>query len=170
MNPSDIPPIQPGPEKESIMHRIFFKGWLFHALFIIFFIVFSVLPVMFIADNYFQTNILNKKVNPLQVFKDFKAQVKSTTIPSATSSQTQGCYVKVAGYIYNMQVRIGQTAVDPNTGKTRVHTVLDYQCGNLTNPTDMTAVYLDKHQPMGCADRIAPFIVYPPAPKDPTCQ
>jgi hypothetical protein len=98
-------------------------------------------------------------------------QATNTSAPTATPTQAQiaGCYVIVAGYLYNMQSGIGVTATDQNTGKTRVHTVSDYTCGTQESPTDMTDTYIEKHETMGCSQRIAPYIVTPPAPTDPTC-
>ncbi len=96
-----------------------------------------------------------------------------TTPPTSTPS-TSGtpavCYVKLAGYIYNMIPAVGNKLIDPNTGKTHTHSRGDFRCGTLTNPTDVTAVYLDKHGKLGCAQRVAPYIVTPPAPADPSCQ
>jgi hypothetical protein len=92
------------------------------------------------------------------------AQATNTPIPPS------GCFVTVSGYLYNMQSGVGSTLTDPNTGKTHIHTTSDYQCGTQTSPTDMTAVYLAKHSTMGCAPRLAQYIVSPPAPTDPTCE
>jgi hypothetical protein len=97
-------------------------------------------------------------------------QATNTNSPTPTQGQVAGCYVVVSGYLYNMQNAIGANAIDPNTGKAHVHTTNDYQCGTQSSPTDMTAVYLDKHLAMGCAARLAPYIVTPPAPADPSCD
>ncbi len=98
-------------------------------------------------------------------------QATNTQPPTSTptTAQIAGCYVIVSGYLYNMAGSIGVIAHDPNTGKTHTHTTIDYTCGTQANPTDMTDTYLEKHSPMGCAARIAPYIVTPPAPQDPTC-
>lgn len=98
----------------------------------------------------------------------------TNTPATNTSTPTQvvasGCFVRVSGYLYNMQSAVSSTVVDQNTGKTRVHTTSDFQCGTQASPTDVTAIYLAKHSTMGCWQRIAPYIVTPPAPTDPTCE
>lgn len=93
--------------------------------------------------------------------------ITATKTPTPTGSV---CYVKVAGYLYNMQPAVGISLRDPNTGKTRTHSRSNFNCGTPAAPTDMTNTYLGKHNGMGCAQRLAPYIVTPPAPDDPTCQ
>jgi len=110
-----------------------------------------------------KTDLISFFVNNLSV----TSQPSGTRAPTPTGSV---CYVKVAGYIYNMQSAVGITLRDPNTGKTRTHSRSNFNCGTLANPTDMTNTYLSKHGPMGCAERLKPYIVTPPAPIDPTCQ
>jgi len=97
-------------------------------------------------------------------------QATNTNSPTPTQGQISGCFVVVSGYLYNMQPAIGTNAIDPNTGKTHTHTTGDYHCGTQSNPTDMTSTYLEKHLAMGCAARLAPYIVTPPAPADPSCE
>jgi hypothetical protein len=97
-------------------------------------------------------------------------QNTNTNSPTPTQGQIAGCFVVVSGYLYNMQSGVGTNAIDPNTGKAHIHTINDYQCGTQSSPIDMTAVYLDKHLAMGCAARLAPYIVTPPAPADPSCD
>jgi len=97
-------------------------------------------------------------------------QATNTNSPTPTQGQIAGCFVVVSGYLYNMQPAIGNNAIDPNTGKTHTHTTGDYHCGTQSNPTDMTSTYLEKHLAMGCAARLAPYIVTPPAPADPSCE
>jgi hypothetical protein len=97
-------------------------------------------------------------------------QSTNTNSPSPTQAQAAGCYVLVSGYLYNMQAGIGANAIDPNTGKSHAHTTNDYHCGTQGSPVDATAIYLEKHLAMGCAARLAPYIVTPPAPEDPSCE
>lgn len=109
-----------------------------------------------------QGSITNTPTNP--------PQATNTNPPTPTTGQVAGCFVIVSGYLYNMQTAIGTNAIDQNTGKSRVHTTTDYNCGTQANPRDLTAVYLDKHLAMGCSARLAPYIVNPPAPADPSCD
>lgn len=97
-------------------------------------------------------------------------QATNTNSPTPTTQQIAGCFVIVSGYVYNMQTGIGVNAIDPNTGKTHIHTSGEYHCGTQDSPTDMTAIYLDKHIAMGCAARLSKYIVNPPAPADPSCD
>lgn len=80
-----------------------------------------------------------------------------------------GCFVTVNGYLYNMQSAIGAVLTDPNTSKKRTHTSGNFHCGSFNAPTNMTSTYLSKHNGMGCAQRLAPYIYTPPAPTDPSC-
>lgn len=93
--------------------------------------------------------------------------------PTPTSAFTPtpqpSCYVKVSGYVYNLDPIVGVTMHDQTSGKTNNHSKSTLQCGTLANPTDMTSVYLEKHTPLGCWQRIAPYSVTQPAPTDPTC-
>ncbi len=98
----------------------------------------------------------------------------STTPPTSSPPPSpppapSGCFVTVAGYLYNMQPAVGVRLTDPNTGKTKTHSSGNFQCGTYSAPTNMTNVYLSKHSGLGCAARLAPYIYTPPAPKDPTC-
>lgn len=93
-----------------------------------------------------------------------------SSLPPATPPPApSGCFVTVNGYLYNMQSAIGVVLTDPNTSKTRNHTSGNFHCGSFSAPTNMTSTYLSKHSGMGCADRLAPYIYTPPAPKDPSC-
>lgn len=132
-------------------------------------LVLVVVPLALISDLHYQRLFLSQKIDPQEALKEFSLKSQNTITPTISTTES-GCFVIVAGAIYNMQVRIGKTAIDPNTGKTHVHSIVDYQCGTRFQPTDMTAIYLDKHKPMGCAQRIAPFVLEPPAPNDPTCE
>lgn len=92
-----------------------------------------------------------------------------TNAPSPTA-QPSGCFVLVSGAKYNMSPMLGSQVTDPNTGKTKTHqSPSQIACGTFSSPADNTSVYLSKHTGMGCANRLAPYIVTPPAPKDPTC-
>lgn len=90
------------------------------------------------------------------------------TINTPTSGA--GCYVKVAGFVYNMQSSVGKKLIDPNTNKSQTHSTGDFKCGSISNPTDVTSTYLSKHLKLGCSPRLAPYILTPPAPPDPTCE
>lgn len=156
--------------QQSFLKRLF-SGWLGRSLLVILLTTAVITYSALTSDFYFHTLIRQKRIDPSEAFSKFP-QIGSTETetPKPSSFQSRDCFVIVSGYVYNMGVRIGQTAIDPNTGKTHVHTSFDYACGTIEHPTDMTDVYLDKHGPMGCATRIAPFIVRPPAPIDPTCS
>jgi hypothetical protein len=100
----------------------------------------------------------------------------ATNIPTTAATGTRiptptpgFCYVKIAGYVYNMQPGVGIRLTDQTSSKTQTHSRGDFRCGTLANPTDVTAVYLDKHDKLGCWQRVAPYIVTPPAPVDATC-
>ena len=105
-------------------------------------------------------------------------QVCGFTVPAYTNSPTPlytptpipECYVTVAGFVYNMRSIINQVVTDEISAKTNTHLFSDLQCGTQSNPTDVTALYLEKHVPLGCWQRIAQYSVTQPAPIDPTCQ
>ncbi len=92
-----------------------------------------------------------------------------TTPPPTPPPAPSGCFVTVNGYLYNMQSAIGVTLTDPPTQKTRKHTSGNFNCGSYNAPTNMTSTYMSKHNGMGCAQRLAPYIYTPPAPTDPSC-
>lgn len=99
-----------------------------------------------------------------------------TTVPQGTVTKAPtptggACYVKVAGYLYNLHPVVGIKLIDPNTGKTQTHSASTFKCSTtIATAIDMTNTYLSKHNGMGCAQRLAPYIVTPPAPNDPTCE
>lgn len=105
-------------------------------------------------------------------------QVCGFTIPTYTSSPTPlftptpipDCYVKVAGFVYNIKTIINILMTDQTSNKTNTHVFSTLQCGTQAAPTDITAIYLEKHTPLGCWARIAPYSITKPAPPDPTCQ
>jgi hypothetical protein len=94
----------------------------------------------------------------------------NTPTPKFTPTPVPDCYVSVLGYVYNLKSILNTLITDQTSGKTNTHIAATLQCGTLSNPTDITVVYLEKHSPLGCWQRIAPYIVTPPAPVDPTCQ
>lgn len=89
--------------------------------------------------------------------------------PPSPPPDPTGCFVTVNGYLYNMQSAVGKSLTDPNTGKSRTHSSSTFHCGTYSAPTNMTSTYLSKHNGLGCAPRLAPYIYTPPAPTDPTC-
>lgn len=105
-------------------------------------------------------------------------QVCGFTIPTYTNSPTPlftptpipECYVKVAGFVYNIRAIINIFMTDTTSSKTNTHIFSTLQCGTQTNPTDVTSLYLEKHGELGCWERIAPYSLTQPAPPDPTCQ
>lgn len=88
--------------------------------------------------------------------------------PSSPPPEPSGCFVIVSGYKYNLQPIVGVRVNDPS-GKSKTHSNGNFNCGTYSNPTNMTSTYISKHSGLGCWQRIAPYIVTPPAPTDPTC-
>jgi hypothetical protein len=166
-------PQQINPPKPRFLKRLIFGEWLGQSMLIVIGLTLSIVVFAFLSDSYFQETLRlleNKKNSTASAFALFNTETNSADPAPTPEQKSDGCYVIVSGYVYNMTQRIGKTAVDPNTGKTHVHTKEEYACGTIDNPTDMTEIYRDTHSPMGCANRIAPFIVKSPAPIDPTCK
>jgi hypothetical protein len=105
-------------------------------------------------------------------------QLCGFTIPTYSNSPTPlytptpipDCYVKVAGFVYNIKAIINILMTDETSSKTNTHVFSTLQCGTQSSPTDVTALYLEKHTPLGCWARIAPYSITKPAPPDPSCQ
>lgn len=89
--------------------------------------------------------------------------------PPPPPTEPLGCFVIVSGYKYNLQSIVGIGVTDQTSGKKKSHSSATFQCGTFSNPTNMTSTYLSKHSGLGCWQRIAPYIVTPPAPTDSTC-
>lgn len=115
------------------------------------------------AHSTLATDVFNVCAFQIQPFAN-------TPTPKFTPTPIPDCYVTVLGYKYNLKPILNTLMTDQTSGKTNTHIAATLQCGTSSAPTDITAVYLEKHTPLGCWQRIAPYIVTPPAPLDPTCQ